>query len=68
VVAHLDSEDGGVSLTVTDDGIGPTKGTGSGIQGMRERVVAAGGMLAFGPGATGGTELRIDMPFGGSTS
>jgi two-component system, NarL family, sensor histidine kinase DesK len=68
VEARIDSQDGGVSLTVTDDGIGPSKGTGSGIQGMRERVIAAGGTLTFGPGVTGGTELRIDMPFGGSSS
>ena len=68
VEARIDSQDGGVSLTVTDDGIGPTKGTGSGIQGMRDRVIAAGGTLTFGPGVTGGTELRIDMPFGGSSS
>jgi two-component system sensor histidine kinase DesK len=68
VEVRIDSQDGGVSLTVTDDGIGPTKGTGSGIQGMRERVIAAGGTLTFGPGVTGGTELRIDMPFGGSSS
>lgn len=66
VEVRIESQDGGVSLTVVDDGIGPTKGTGSGIQGMRERVIAAGGTLAFGPGAAGGTELRIDMPFGGS--
>ena len=68
VKVRIDSQDGGVSLTVTDDGIGPNKGTGSGIQGMRERVIAAGGTLTFGPGVTGGTELRIDMPFGGSSS
>ena len=68
VEARIDSQDGGVSLTVTDDGVGPSKGTGSGIQGMRDRVIAAGGTLRFGPGVTGGTELRIDMPFGGSSS
>ncbi len=68
VVARIDGQDGGVSLTVTDDGVGPANGTGSGIQGMRERVIAAGGTLLFGPGVTGGTELRIDMPFGGSSS
>lgn len=68
VVARILSEDGGVSLTVTDDGTGPGKGSGSGIQGMRDRVIAAGGMLSFGPGASGGAELRIDMPFGGSSS
>ncbi|HEX2154549.1 MAG TPA: sensor histidine kinase [Acidimicrobiia bacterium] len=67
VQARIDSQDGGVSLTVTDDGVGPTKGTGYGIQGMRERVIAAGGTVTFGPGAIGGTELKIDMPFGGST-
>jgi len=68
VEVRIDSQDGGVSLTVVDDGIGPTNGTGSGIQGMRERVIAAGGTLAFGPSVTGGTVLRIDMPFGGSSS
>jgi two-component system, NarL family, sensor histidine kinase DesK len=68
VVIRIDSQDGGLSLTVTDDGVGPTKGTGSGIQGMRERVSAAGGNLTFGPGVTGGTRVRIDMPFGGSSS
>ena len=68
VVVRIDSQDGEVSLTVTDDGIGPSRGTGSGIQGMHERVIAAGGILTFGPGATRGTELRIDMPFGGSAS
>ncbi len=68
VEAGIDCQDGGVSLTVTDDGIGPTNGTGSGIQGMRERVIAAGGTLRFGSGTTGGAELRIDMPFGGGRS
>jgi len=68
VEARIEGQDGGVSLTVTDDGIGPTEGTGYGIQGMRERVIAAGGTLTFGPAVTGGTELRIDMPFGGSSS
>jgi two-component system sensor histidine kinase DesK len=67
VVIRVESQDGGVSLTVSDDGIGPTKGNGSGIQGMRERVIAAGGTLTFGPGEAGGAELRIDMPFGGSS-
>lgn len=68
VVARIDRQDGGVSLTVTDDGIGPTKGNGSGIQGMRERVSAAGGTLTFGPGVTGGSELVIEMPFSGRSS
>ena len=57
-----------LTLSVTDDGVGPAKGPGSGIQGMRERVAAAGGIVTFGSGANGGTELRIDMPFGGSSS
>ncbi len=68
VLIRIDGQDGAVSLTVLDDGVGPTGGTGSGIQGMRERVIAAGGTVTFGPGARGGTELRIDMPFGGSSS
>lgn len=68
VVARLDNRDGAVTLTVTDNGIGPARGTGSGLTGMRERVTAAGGTVSFGPGPTGGTELRIDMPFGGRAS
>jgi two-component system, NarL family, sensor histidine kinase DesK len=68
VEVTVDSQDGAVTLTVTDDGVGPAKGTGSGIQGMRERVIAAGGILTFGSGATGGAELRIDMPFGGGSA
>lgn len=67
VAVRIEGRDGGVSLTVTDDGIGPAQGAGSGIQGMRERVIAAGGVLTFGRGSTGGTELRIDMPFGGAS-
>lgn len=68
VEARIETEDGGVSLAVLDDGVGPTKGTGSGLQGMRDRVYAAGGTVSFGPGAHGGAVLRIDMPFGGSSS
>jgi signal transduction histidine kinase len=68
VVAQIESEAGGVSLSVIDDGVGPGSGEGSGIQGMRDRVTAAGGVLRFGPGPAGGTEVRIDMPFGGRGS
>lgn len=68
VAISIDDHDGGASLTVADDGVGPTNGAGSGIQGMRERVIAAGGVLSFGPGVAGGTELRIDMPFGGTAT
>lgn len=68
VVAQIESEAGGVSLSVIDDGVGPGSGEGSGIQGMRDRVTAAGGVLRFGPGSAGGTEVRIDMPFGGRCS
>lgn len=67
VEARIADHDGAVSLIVTDDGVGPGRGTGSGIQGMRERVMAAGGTLSFGRGPSGGTEVRIDMPFGGRT-
>ena len=66
VEARIQSQDGGVSLAVVDDGVGPTRGGGSGLQGMRERVIAAGGTVSFGPARSGGTELRIDMPFGGA--
>jgi two-component system sensor histidine kinase UhpB len=51
-----------LTLSVTDDGAGPkaeTTAGGLGLIGMRERVTAAGGSLAFGPneGAPGWTTV-----------
>lgn len=60
-----------VRLTVTDDGPGkpparPTGGTGgsggTGLRGLTERLAAAGGSLAAGPGPGGGFVVRAELP------
>ncbi|WP_353081851.1 sensor histidine kinase [Tessaracoccus lapidicaptus] len=56
-----------VELLVRDDGIGSLSrpdGTGSGLRGMRERVVAMGGEFRAGPRPGGGYEVwaRLPMP------
>jgi signal transduction histidine kinase len=55
-----------VTLEVSDDGVGPGEAVpgrgGFGLAGMRDRVALVGGRLAFGPGSTGGTVLRVTVP------
>ena len=55
----------GVELRVADDGRGfdrePRDGTG-GLRGMRERALMVGGTLAVGTGASGGVEVRLEVP------
>ncbi len=60
----LYATDDGAGLTVTDDGvgIGTQAGNGYGLAGMAERVRLAGGTLEVGPGATGGTTVRVGLP------
>lgn len=54
-------EPGRVRLSVTDDGKGGTMVEGSGLQGLRARVAAAGGTLQIKAGAAG-TEVLVTMP------
>ena len=52
------------AIEVRDDGSGwpvGTRGTGSGIAGLRSRVEAAGGSLAVTAGETGGTAVRAAL-------
>ena len=57
--------DGGVTLTVRDDGIGPPPDTvadATGIRGMRERALLVDGELSIRAVLPRGTELRLWLP------
>jgi len=61
-VITLDGSPGEVVLEVADDGVGAREPEGSGLRGMRERVMAAGGRVErSGPP---GTRLRVSLPVG----
>jgi two-component system sensor histidine kinase DesK len=47
------------SVEVRDDGIGGPAGAGSGLDGLRARVTAAGGVLTAGPALPRGWSLRV---------
>jgi signal transduction histidine kinase len=52
-------------LTIIDNGVGgqPSPG-GHGLVGIRERAGACGGTAVAGPRASGGFEVRADLPYG----
>lgn len=54
--------DDGVSIEVTDDGIGGAPGSGSGITGMRRRAESVGGSLEAGPLPNGGFRVAASLP------
>jgi len=58
---ELESLDGQLTLTMSDDGIGIARPEGSGLRGMRERVGAAGGKVQI-EKHDPGTMLRVTMP------
>jgi two-component system sensor histidine kinase UhpB len=65
VLVALRPVDGGLRLVVRDDGRGMGAGretAGSGIAGMQERALHIGARLTVSPVATGGTEVRLDVP------
>ncbi len=66
VEVALAPHDGGLRLTVTDDGVGigrlESVSAGSGIRGMRERALLLGATLHVGPSSPRGTQVRLDVP------
>jgi len=60
---RVEQSDDGCTLTIHDNGRGALSSEGSGVQGMRERVKAAGGTLAY--QASAGTRLTVTLPVAG---
>jgi two-component system sensor histidine kinase DesK len=48
-------------VEITDDGIGAPASAGNGLQGLRERVTAAGGSMDAGPLQPGGWRLQVSL-------
>ena len=59
---RLSSGTGEATLLVSDDGDGLRRPEGSGLRGMRERVMAAGGTMKLSSGH--GTRLEVTIPVG----
>lgn len=57
---RVEQSSDGCTLTIHDDGRGAMLSEGSGVRGMRERVGAAGGTLAY--QASAGTRLTVTLP------
>lgn len=65
----LETDEGGVHLTVTDDGKGFDDGgeaalgrSRGGLAGMRERITAVGGWVGLGTGYGGGAQVHVWVP------
>ena len=57
----LDATNGCTSLDVRDDGSGPGGGTGTGLDGLADRIHALGGTIEAGPGEGAGFRLRVRL-------
>lgn len=58
-------QDGRITLTVTDNGVGipgPVGESGFGLRGLRERAIRLQGELVVEPRAGGGTQVSISLP------
>ena len=63
VSIDVDAGVAGLTVSVEDNGVGTrTTPEGLGMAGMRDRAVLVGGTLLVGPGAAGGTLVRLDIP------
>jgi signal transduction histidine kinase len=62
VEVHVDVHDG-LTITVTDNGVGMSDGTrSSGLANLRARAEARGGSMTVGTGEKRGTRLRWQVP------
>ncbi|GAA4057532.1 sensor histidine kinase [Streptomyces shaanxiensis] len=62
-IVELDWAEDELTLTVTDDGRGPTAGHGGhGLIGIRERAAACGGSAVTGRGPEGGFRVVVRLP------
>jgi signal transduction histidine kinase len=55
-----------LTVSVTDNGVGAGGSSGFGIQGMKERVIAAGGTITAGATENGGFRVRAEIPITGA--
>jgi signal transduction histidine kinase len=62
VQVEISESDGVVTAQVTDDGVGGADRTGSGLQGLVDRVHAVGGTLDVTDHAPHGTRLTVRLP------
>jgi two-component system, NarL family, sensor histidine kinase UhpB len=63
VVLRAHGSDGGLLVEIADDGIGRGDAPpGTGLTGMRERALLAGGTLDVVDGVDGGTVVRLEVP------
>jgi len=64
VHVHVHVDGTWLELCVADDGRGGADASGSGLQGVRDRVEALGGSLTVDERRAGGTELIARLPCG----
>jgi glucose-6-phosphate-specific signal transduction histidine kinase len=64
VTISIEHHDGGLRVTVADDGHGRGGGEtgGRGVLGMQERAALLGGLLTAGPHSGGGFHVTADLP------
>jgi signal transduction histidine kinase len=64
IMVEVVEQDRKLLLSINDDGLGGADPAGSGIQGMRDRVEAAGGWIDLDSPPGGGTMVRVELPCG----